>query len=288
MARIVGVHGIRQSQTSKARLTAEWSKAISRGLGSIEQPGIGSGDLELPHWTGLLARGADRLGAEDDPFGPAAPLGQEETAFVTDALEEVVHGAELATFEEIELQTLGLPRLWPARLTRLVMAYDQRYPRGGGKLFVSAMREVRFYLYEPGLAARVREQVADAFSEDTSVVVGHSLGSVIAFDLLRRSQIPPERVARVRTLVTCGSPLAIPAVRRGLGVTDGEPLKLPGDISWVNAFDPGDFITGGRGLSGTTPAIADAQVRNGVVDPHKALTYLRTAPVAHAIAGEER
>jgi hypothetical protein len=287
VARIVGIHGIWQSRTSKARLTAEWSKAINRGLGGIEQPGIGTGDLELPHWTGLLARGADRLGVEEDLFDAAVPLSEEEADFVTSALEEVVHGEDLARVEELELQTLGLPRLWPARLTRLVMAYDRRYPRGG-KRFVSAIREVRFYLYEPGLAARVRELVASAFGEDTSVVVAHSLGSVIAYDLLRRSEIPPNQVAEVRTLVTFGSPLAIPTVRRGLGVVDGEPLKLPGDIEWVNAFDPGDFITGGRGLGNFAPAIRDAQVRNGVVDPHRAVTYLRARPVARAIAGDVR
>lgn len=288
MARIVGVHGIRQSRTSKLRLTAEWGKAINRGLAAVKRPGMSTGDLELPHWTGLLARGADRLGPEDDPFAPTVPLSEEEAEFVAGALEEVVHQEDLERVEELELQTLGLPRLWPAHLTRLVMAYDRRFPRGGGKLFVSAMREVRFYLYEPELAARVRALVAEAFGENTSVVVGHSLGSVIVYDLLRRGQIPPDRVSGVRTLVTCGSPLAIPSVRRGLGLTDGEPLKLPGDIEWVNVFDPGDFITGGRGLKGTSPGITDEKVHNGVVDPHKALTYLRTAPIAHSIAGAVR
>lgn len=287
MSRIVGVHGIRQSRTSKSRLTAEWSKALNRGLKGIEQPGISEGDLELPHWTGLLARGADRLGGLDDLFDADAPMSEEEAAFVAGALEEVVDQEALARVGEVELQTLGLPRLWPARLTRLVMAYDLRHPRGGGWLFVSAMREVRFYLYEPELSARVRSLVADAFAEDTTVVVGHSLGSVIAFDLLRRSQIPPERMARVRTLVTCGSPLTIPTVRRGLGLADGEPLKLPGDMVWVNAFDPGDFITGGSGLAATSPAIVDAQVANGLVDPHKAVAYLRSVPVARAVAGQE-
>lgn len=88
--------------------------------------------------------------------------------------------------------------------------------------------------------------------------------------------------------MTCGSPLAIPTVRRGLGIIDGEPLKLPGDLVWVNVFDPGDVVTGGMGLSSTSPGITDAEVRNGVVDPHKALTYLRTVPVARAIAGDVR
>ncbi|WP_405749066.1 lipase family protein [Streptomyces sp. NBC_00012] len=288
MTRIVGVHGIRQSKTSKSRLTAEWCKAINRGLGALGQPVIPTTALELPHWTSLLARGADRLGPEDDPFDAAVPLSESEAEFVVGALEEVVHQEDLARVQELPLQTLGPPQLWPARLTRLVMAYDRRFPRGGGKLFVSAMREVRFYLYEPDLAAQVRALVAEAFGENTSVVVGHSLGSVIAYDLLRRGQIPPDRVSGVRTFVTCGSPLGIASVRRGLNIADGEPLKLPGDIEWVNVFDPGDVITGGRGLSDVSPGTTDAEVANGIGDSHSVLRYLRTTPVARAIVVDGR
>ncbi|MFD4975047.1 hypothetical protein [Streptomyces sp. NPDC058424] len=288
MGRIVGVHGIRQSRTSKSRLTAEWCKAINRGLGALGRPGILAGELELPYWTGLLARGADRLGPEDDLFDAAVPLSEEEAEFVTGALEDVVGREDLARVQKVELQTLGVPQLWPARLTRLVMAYDRRFPRGGGKLFVRAMREVRFYLYEPELAGRVRALVAEGFSQSTSVVVGHSLGSVIVYDLLRRGEVAPEHMPGMRTLVTCGSPLGIASVRRGLNLVDTEPLKLPGDIVWVNVFDPADFVTGGRGLNRVSPDIADVEVDNGMADPHSALRYLRTAPVAHAIADEHR
>jgi pimeloyl-ACP methyl ester carboxylesterase len=242
--------------------------------------------LELPYWTGLLARGGGRLGPEEDLFSSEVPLSEEEAEFVAGALEELVGREDLDRVQEADCQTLGVPQLWPVRLSRLVMAYDRRFPRGGGKLFVRAMREVRFYLYEPDLAARVRSLIAEAFSEDTSVVVGHSLGSVIVYDLLRRGEVTPERASGVRTLVTCGSPLGIPSVRRGLNLVDGAPLKVPGDIVWVNVFDPADFVTGGGGLGGVSPEIADVEVSNGIGDPHGVLRYLRTDPVARAIADE--
>ncbi|CCK24453.1 hypothetical protein BN159_0074 [Streptomyces davaonensis JCM 4913] len=240
--------------------------------------------LELPHWTGLLERGTDHLGPQGDRFDAAVPLDEGEVDFVVAALEDVVREEDLDRIGQVELQTLGVPQLWPPRLTRLVMAYDLRFPRGGGKLLVSALREVRLYLYEPEPAARVRSFVAGAFGAGTCVVIGHSLGSVIAYDLLRRGEVAPDRTAAVRTLVTCGSPLAIPSVRRGLGIADGEPLKLPGGIAWVNVFDPGDFITGGVGLSALSPGITDAQVDNGNGDPHSALRYLRAGAVARVIA----
>ncbi|MGW3122002.1 hypothetical protein ACWDBW_33510 [Streptomyces sp. NPDC001107] len=284
MTHVVGVHGIRQSRASKRQLTDDWSGALNGGLGELDMPDLPVDALELPYWTGLLERGANHLGPEEDRFDAAAPLSEEEVDFVAAALEEVVRQEDLDRIQQLELQTLGLPQLWPPRLTRLVMAYDLRFPRGGGKLLVSAMREVRFYLHEPDLAARVRALVAEAFGASTSVVIGHSLGSVIAYDLLRRGEIAPDRTAAVRTLVTCGSPLTIPSVRRGLNIADGAPLKLPGGIAWVNVFDPGDFITGGRGLSTLSPDVTDAEVNNGIGDPHSALRYLRSSPIARVIA----
>ncbi|MFF7192239.1 alpha/beta fold hydrolase [Streptomyces sp. NPDC008079] len=284
MKRIVGVHGIGQSRTSKEQLTRDWSGALDRGLGAAGAPTLSPGTLELPHWTRLLARPGKHLGPDDDPFDSEVPLGDGEADFVTRALEDVVPREDLDRIGESESQTLGPPQLWPARLTRLVMAYDLRFPRGGGRLFVSAMREVRFYLYEPGLAARVRALVAEAFDADTAVVVGHSLGSVIAYDLLRREEIAPDRASGVRTLLTCGSPLAVPSVRRGLGIADGEPMGLPGGTGWVNVFDPGDVVTGGGGLGGLGPGIADERVNNGIGDPHSAARYLQSGPVARVIA----
>jgi hypothetical protein len=285
VTRIVGVHGIRQSRTSKARLTKDWTRAIDRGLDGLGEPALPPDTLELPHWTSLLSRGADHLGPEDDPFDPAAELTDEEIGFVEAALREVVREEDVADVARLGDHTLGLPQIWPASLTRLAMAYDRRFPRGGGRFFVSAMREVRYYLYKPHLAEQVRAIVAEAFNTHAPLVIGHSLGSVIAFDLLRREELAPDPASGVRTLVTCGSPLSIPTVRRGLGLADGEALKLPGDTAWINVYDPGDFITGGSGLGRLSPGISDAEVDNGSADPHSALRYLRTVPVAQAVAG---
>ncbi|MEU7576763.1 hypothetical protein AB0B50_04070 [Streptomyces sp. NPDC041068] len=287
MVHIVGIHGIWQAKMSQSRLTGEWRKAIHRGLDGVGELHDCGPALDVPHWSSLLARGADRLGAGDDPFDAAVPLREEEVEFASGALEEILGPDDVARSQELSVQTLGLPQLWPSRLTRLVMAYDRRFSRGGGALFVKAMREVRYYLYEPDLADQVQGLVADSFGAATSVVLGHSLGSVIAYDLLSRGKTPLTQLAGVRTLVTCGSPLGIPSVRRGLGITEGEALKLPSEIRWINVFDPSDFITGGGGLN-AAPAVVDAEVDNGIGDPHSALRYLRTVPVARAIAGTEQ
>ncbi|MFE0448130.1 hypothetical protein [Streptomyces fungicidicus] len=284
---VVGVHGIGQSKTSQHRLTADWGRALQRGLDSLPDIAPCGTSLEVPHWTALLARGTDRLGPEDDLFGESVPMEPSEEEFVAEAFADLVRPEDEAFAETQPMATLGLPKLWSPRLTRLAMAYDRRYPGGGVQFFVRRMREVRYYLTKPALAAEVRAFVRDGFTLDTAVVIGHSLGSVIAYDLLRRKEVSAADTlgSALHTLVTCGSPLGIPAVRRLMGITDGTPLQLDSNIRWVNVFDPNDFITGGAGLSVGARKLTEAQVNNGIGDPHSALRYLRSVPVARAVTG---
>jgi len=285
--RVVGVHGIGQSKTSQHQLTVDWGRALQRGIDSLPNSAACTASLEVPHWTALLARGTDRLGPEDDLFGESVPMEPAEEEFVAEVFADLVRPEDVVFAETQPLATLGPPKLWSPRLTRLAMAYDRRRPGGGGQFMVRRMREVRYYLTKPALAAEVRAFVRDGFTVDAGVVIGHSLGSVIAYDLLRHKEVGAAGTpgSALHTLVTCGSPLGIPAVRRLMGITDGTPLQLDSHIRWVNVFDPDDFITGGAGLSAVARELTEAQVDNGIGDPHSALRYLRSVPVARAVAG---
>ncbi|WP_248870731.1 hypothetical protein [Streptomyces sp. HNA39] len=284
--RVVGVHGIGQSKTSQHQLTADWGRALKRGIDSLPDVTACVASLEVPHWTALMARGTDRLGPEDDLFGESVPMDPAEEEFVAEVFADLVRPEDVVFAETQPLATLGPPKLWSPRLTRLAMAYDRRRPGGGVQFMVRRMREVRYYLTKPALAAEVRAFIRDGFTPDAAVVIGHSLGSVIAYDLLRHKEVGAAGTgSALHTLVTCGSPLGIPAVRRLMGITDGTPLQLAPHIRWVNVFDPDDFITGGAGLSAVARELTEAQVDNGIGDPHSALRYLRSVPVARAVAG---
>ena len=93
------------------------------------------------------------------------------------------------------------------------------------------------------------------------VLVGHSLGSVIAVDLVPR--LP--RGVVVRSLVTLASPLGfVPRLRRSselLAKRDGFPFDRV--HSWTNLYWPGDVVAGGRGISGVFHWASDAAVSTG-------------------------
>jgi hypothetical protein len=86
------------------------------------------------------------------------------------------------------------------------------------RFVVRSLVQVTRYLTEPGTRESVQARVADLLGEDTVVLVGHSLGSIVAFEAACRLPRPrPLLVTLGSPLVTLGSPL----------VTLGSPLGIP-------------------------------------------------------------
>lgn len=79
------------------------------------------------------------------------------------------------------------------------------------------------------------------------IIVGHSLGSVIAADLI--DHLPPK--VTVRALITLASPLGfVPRLRehsRLMRDRDGFPFSRVG--AWTNIYSATDWVTGGRGIA---------------------------------------
>lgn len=80
------------------------------------------------------------------------------------------------------------------------------------------------------------------------VLIGHSLGSVIAFDVLQE-ELSERKTSRIKALVTLGSPLEwVVKIRRAMSA---EGVKLPLDIcgtKWINYYDPQDPVPLRRAL----------------------------------------
>lgn len=77
---------------------------------------------------------------------------------------------------------------------------------------------------------------------DEVVVVSHSMGTMVAYDVLRNCQECP----KVSTLITLGSPLGISEVRAELVAVGQEETDFPAEKldHWINIYDPLDPICG--------------------------------------------
>jgi hypothetical protein len=132
----------------------------------------------------------------------------------------------------------------------------------------------------------VREAIRDVVRESLRgidgplVVVGHSLGSIIAYDVLRE---PEFDCLDIPLLLTVGSPLGITEVQDLVA----RPLEVPrAAAAWRNVCDGFDFVALDKTLR---PAYAPAErctdflVRNSSANHHGIREYLRSAPVREPI-----
>ncbi|MFE7400000.1 alpha/beta hydrolase [Streptomyces sp. NPDC057557] len=72
------------------------------------------------------------------------------------------------------------------------------------RALVFDLKQVRRYLLDDDLRTAARERVQEQIGPDTHVLIGHSLGSVIAYEALCAMPGHP-----VKALVTLGSPLGM-------------------------------------------------------------------------------
>ena len=145
--------------------------------------------------------------------------------------------------------------------------------------FFGDLRQVRRYQREDELAAGIRKRVGEATGPQTRVLIGHSLGSVVAYEYLALQDSHG-----IETLITLGSPLALRSIQDRLRTKepDGRPRFPAGVEGWFNIFDPRDPVACAGGLSPSWVEVTDAHVDNED-EPHAATRYLGKKPTGQAV-----
>ncbi|MFJ4030027.1 hypothetical protein ACIPWF_22030 [Paenarthrobacter sp. NPDC089989] len=141
--------------------------------------------------------------------------------------------------------------------------------------------QARNYLTNQKIRAQVLERILSKLPDSGRlVIVGHSLGSVIAADIVRRLPVGLE----IAGMVTIGSPLACGAFDVDkLRDTLSEP---PTNLAWwVNFWNAADPVAARRGLSSVFPWLIDLRIHTGkvAIAAHAAVEYLAHDAVADAI-----
>jgi hypothetical protein len=126
-----------------------------------------------------------------------------------------------------------------------------------------------------------RLRTAIAALPGPAVVVSHSLGTVIDYDVLRE----PAMVNRqVPLLVTMGSPLGYSEIQDRVR----KPLQVPTPVSrWTNVADLQDIVAFDNTLNNDFNggmALIDLTVDNVSPSNHAACGYLRTSAVRTAVS----
>jgi hypothetical protein len=237
MAKIIAVHGIAQEYRGRNTIRAEWLPQLKDGL---ERAGCAL--------------------ASDDDF---------DCAFYGDVFRAETKAVGIPDYSEYDVDTdweqALLLQLWmevsktepdiagpnePSTDKGFVRGLAQKALRAlsrskyfGGvaeKVVIYWLKQVSGYLHDPVLKQQIRDRVVEAVSEDTRVLIGHSLGSIVCYEVLCEHPEWP-----IEIFITLGSPLGIqtlifdrldPAPKDGIGY-------WPGSVkNWVNISDKDDVV----------------------------------------------
>ena len=146
----------------------------------------------------------------------------------------------------------------------------------GQATFDRMLDQVGRYFESAETRAAVRDRVASVISDDTEVVVAHSMGTIVTYEVLSVRTGPPVH------LVTIGSPLGGPFVSSKL---EPQPTGLPvGVRTWTNVAAAGDMACLNPHLATSFgELVIDLAIDNGH-RAHDPEPYLNAGATGRAIA----
>ena len=271
-ATIVFVHGRGQEGKNPADLERKWRAGLAAGLVKAGAPPVDAvpsvfpfyGDL-LYRITADLVRRGERVDLESLPLHPDLP--GDTTATENEMLREMA-AAKGQVDEE------GLSDVLSSKLARKALEFLARRTRVDQEIIKAQVKDVAVYL------TKARDPVLAAINAAIPpgvpiVLVSHSLGTVVARDLLSDDNLRQ----RTRLWVTAGSPLGLDAVQKNL-LTKG--TVNPG-VPWLTCWDVNDVVAIGHPLRPTwKDPLQEVEVENSDA-PHSIERYLGHPQVARVI-----
>jgi len=212
--KVIGIHGILHDYLAAPQIEHEWLLALQGGLELAGKPRIKSEDFTCIAYGDVFRPSGTRsafvplLKAEDITtdwekelllkwWEKAAALSAENRSGENELGED-------NTIQDPQFQGRGRTPDFVKRALRQLSKSKYIKAWGPEKVLIFALKQVREYLHNQELKQKILQRVTDKVSEDTQVIIAHSLGSVVAYEALCAN---PQW--NVHTLVTLGSPLGI-------------------------------------------------------------------------------
>lgn len=283
--KLIFVHGRGQGTEDEQKLKNQWIETLKKGLAKsgLELP-IAESDVKFPFYGKILDQMILQYGKPVKSIVKKGAEGENmhDARFVHDLLKEVSVNAKITT-KQIEIenpeQIINRGPLNWGWVQAILRALDE-HTAWGEKSIKKFTRDVFLYLTVPAIKEKINEMVTDAFEDEPCVVVGHSLGSIVCYNVLRDSNS-----FNVCKFITVGSPLGLKAVKNYLKT----PIIMPPCVKngWYNAFDDRDVVALNalnEEYFDVVPAIENkSDVDNHTKNRHGIVGYLDDKDIARQI-----
>lgn len=227
--------------------------------------GVGQGDEELK-WLSGLNRGLTSAGA--DEADASAVIAPDYSVLLNAQVSKMKHPAVTYKVKNDDLDRRAFFRR-QGRIERLLE--NSGFATGFGLrrlpdavvtplqkagVHTDHLKQVYNYMKSEGLRAAVLTQILKSLPRSGEIIlIGHSLGSIIAIDLLDHL---PENL-HVSRFITIGSPGSVQILHeKHERILKRFPYARVDD--WTNFFAPVDPVTAGRGLASLFPGAQDFRI----------------------------
>lgn len=285
--KLILVHGRDQQNKNPVELKAEWLEALGRGLhkGGLTLPT----DVEVlfPFYGDKLAELVEELNAplvaDVSSKGSSVNQDTKESAFRGAFLEELRVNAGI-TDEKIQSYSPEVTEKGVLNwewVQAIIRALDETCV--GEASIDKFTRDVYVYLTNSNVRRIIDAIVHSAIPNEPCVIVGHSLGSVVAYNVLKTLG----NKANVKRYITVGSPLGVKTIQNYL-LPPSPAVTMPSGVTdWYNAFDERDVVAlralDEKSFRVLPPITNKSDVDNRTDNHHGIVNYLDDSKVARWI-----
>jgi hypothetical protein len=230
------VHGRAQGGMDPDDLRETWTKTWAKGLDPAQASRLGEIDIRFPYYADVLdelAEAADMTLAQIATRGAAGDIDPGFAQLRAEMFEAAMdaRGLRAELMQEKSYQDRG-PMQW--EWVHTIFKKLESVPGLSGTMLDRFTRDVWIYLKFPVARRSINAIVQEALPEEGKVfVLGHSLGTVVAYDVVRGTS-----GISVPMLTTVGSPLGVRKISEML-----EPRRYPEVVkAWFNAYDDRDIV----------------------------------------------
>lgn len=287
MSRIVVVHGIVHELMEPSSWLSPVIPALHNGVSLAGGPGLCPDDVACAFYGDLFRRPGARAVTIPPYDATDVEPGAEAELLLAWWAEAALLDQNVVSPDAETRGAIGYSVSRPLTVSSVQRALDalshSRFFAGvSDRLLIFSLKQVRRYFDDDGLRDRITDRVAQAIAPDTKVVIGHSLGSVVAYEALCAH---PEW--EISAFITLGSPLGMRNVvfeRLRPVPQNGQGIWPPCVTTWTNLADSGDVVALVRELSMRFGSgVRDLRVSNGS-RMHDITAYLTAKETGRAVA----
>lgn len=263
--KILFLHGVGSGEAERT-----WLDGLNRGLATLNVDPVAADRVIAPEYAWLLSADIDRVKPPENTYKVKKDTAERRVFFRRQSrVERLLTPQSLA-------DKAGL-RSWPD-------AVIEPLQNAAIASKLGILRQVSNYMKQESLRSAILRQVLkDVPKSGELILIGHSLGSIIAIDLI--DHLPPDLM--VSRFLTIGSPAGSEVVHKGHDkLLKRFPYARVND--WSNIYSTNDPVTAGRGLASTFKAAQDFRIRiprtADNILAHKSERYLEHPAVATLVA----